>query len=197
MDQSTDALAIQALLTEFEALREGIRSRVGAQRQCLYFAWTVFGAIVSVALQQQNLIILVAIPLVLPFVYVSHREQSVAIDQLAHYIRLHLGPRTRAIAGDDSVMQFESFLVPRKQETDYHLYQVRMVFWVCPLVALLVSLLGVDFSHWSSYLLGILLLYLCALLVTAWQIVDSCRISRPQSRLPGRAPGDEQDRRSM
>jgi uncharacterized membrane protein len=161
---------MQAFLAEFNILREAIARRVEAQRRCLYFSIGVIGAVVSVTIQQENFLMLIGIPLILPFLYFSHREQSTSIGILSTYIKDRLAPAIRDLAGHDQVMQYERFLAPTKAKIDYHRHQVRYVFGVVPLCSLVLALLGLDFRRLDAQFVGMAVLWCCALVVTSLQM---------------------------
>jgi hypothetical protein len=180
-------LAMQAVIAEYNQVRQAILYRVQAQRRCLYFALTVIGAIVSVTIHEKDVAMLIGIPFVLPLVFLIHREQSESIDNLKSYIRYNLEGQAKTLANNEAIMQYERFRddqeyreseTRKKNVISYHRYQVRFVFWAVPIAALLISSPAIAIDRANPKAVGILFLWLCACAVTMWQVVHYRRICR-------------------
>jgi hypothetical protein len=174
------ALTMQALLAEYNVIRQAIAYRLEAQRRSLFFAVTIIGAIISVTIHEGNLFMLVAIPFVLPFAYFNHREHSASMHSLKSYLRESLTNQIADLANTDGIMRYDRLLHDKESKElregnpgvlHFHQYQVAIAFWGAPIVALFLSLCGLDWNLPTGELIGFLALWVVALAVTLCQIM--------------------------
>ena len=76
-----------AVLKEFTELRNEIRERTRLQQQIKHLAIIIAGTVITFGLQQNEMSILLASPILLLFLYIGYADHSCHIARIGHYIK--------------------------------------------------------------------------------------------------------------
>lgn len=172
------SLSMDALIAEFNALRQAIRSRVDAQnnRYLLFFA--IIAAVLSLAVYNQFYILFIAVPYAIVFLYLKKQEDTRTINIVSDYIQKELGSRIRLITGNDSLMQFEQYIVDRRETSSLNILYLLIDlfgFVVIPFAALIVAAFGIYYD-WSKPLIGLCILWVIAFSIITYILIRRLRL---------------------
>jgi len=120
---------LQTYLTEYQGLREEILERSKTQRIIIVFALTAIGAVVSLTIQQQRPELLLAIPLILPFVLVIWCEHHHSIMKIGEYLDDHIAQKVQNLVLDEDVLSWSKFRKTPHTNTS-HLLSLSMWIWL-------------------------------------------------------------------
>ena len=84
--ESTDAV-----LAEFTALRNEIQERTRLQQQIKHLAIIIAGTVITFGLQQNEMSILLVLPILILFLYIGYADHSCHIARIGHYIKNEIG----------------------------------------------------------------------------------------------------------
>lgn len=176
----TRTLRLQALLTEYEALRREMGQRADTQRAFVILAVSAVGAVLSLSVKEAEPMILLAVPFVLPISLAVWQEHAASIAGAGHYIRRHLAQRIAEVTDDATSGGWQAFFRTPTSRTRWRggrfmFVWLHILFGAVPTATLVVALVSAvseglkyGFEELSLPVWAFATLWLCALALTAW-----------------------------
>ena len=92
MNYSADK-AVDVVLAEFSALRAEINSRASYQQQITYWLLIITGTLVTIAINQQEILLLLMCPILTLFLAIRYADHGAQIARIGDYIERRLEHR--------------------------------------------------------------------------------------------------------
>jgi len=122
-------LILKAHIEHYVGLREEIQHRSISQRYFIIFALGAVGAISSLGIQKSKLEIIIAIPLILPFILARWREDDISIRLLGYYITHHITAPIQKLLNDYFIFGWDQW---KRVSEDAKLPGKKfMAIWLC------------------------------------------------------------------
>ncbi|MEU9305358.1 hypothetical protein [Streptomyces sp. NPDC048269] len=172
MTRNEDVTVGKLLLAEYERVKEEQKTRIGFRDNLLYVTLAAMVTVLIGAAQTRHVALLLALPAatsVLGWTYLANDQKITAIGR---YVRIDLGPRLSALAGEqESVFGWEAVHRRDSRRTQRKIIQCAVdlaVFTAVPLAALIVFW---AYGTGSFVSIAVSVLEAVALTVLATQIV--------------------------